>query len=356
MSAAAHDVKRNLLIIITYNSYSQLPDILGTIREFLEDGSENYAAIIENSGDSRVQDFFEQNYASERLLVQIRQDNLGFSPGVNLAYDLSRSRWGAFDFVILLNPDVEFAGGTVCALADRAANRADPNAKVWGVILKDSAGNIDRGCARRVWNRRRFFSLLLGYDDLARVLNTKPRNLTPREIANDQSELAIVSGALMCIDTEILDAGLDTLLPMYLEDQEICMRCRKNSYTVTLFPDLEAVHAGGVSRKSATQHDRALRIMELVEAPVQCMVRMQSYSLLQLRAIVLIGGALRILAATIATPTKVATKRGNWSQSKKWMVEQQTLGLWFIIWAIRGKFHTEEISLASYFREYVKIG
>ncbi len=162
----------------------------------------------------------------------------------------------------------------------------------------------------------------------------------------------MVSGALMCIDSGLFGAGLNTLLPMYLEDQEICMRSLAEGHLIMLYPpDLVAVHAGGVSRKSLTDHDRALRIMELVEAPpVQCMARLQGYSALSLRLTVFLGGISRIVAAFfLAASFKVFLLRRGGSNQVAWMLEQQRLGLWFALWAIKGAIHDEEVSLSDYF-------
>lgn len=272
---------------------------------------------------------------------------------MNLGYQSALNLWGGgFDFVVLLNPDVISAGPTVCELVNRAAGHPS-EVGVWGAVLTDPAGKLDRGCARRVWNLRRLFSHLVGYDNLVKVLRTAPRNLSEYEIQGNQSELAMVSGALMCIDSGLFGAGLNTLLPMYLEDQEICMRSLAEGHLIMLYPpDLVAVHAGGVSRKSLTDHDRALRIMELVEAPpVQCMARLQGYSALSLRLTVFLGGISRIVAAFfLAASFKVFLLRRGGSNQVAWMLEQQRLGgLWFALWAIKGAIHDEEVSLSDYF-------
>jgi N-acetylglucosaminyl-diphospho-decaprenol L-rhamnosyltransferase len=349
------ELRKALLIIITYNSYDSLPDVVSSIREFEGDHPGNHVVVVENSSDSSVCDFIESNVKSERILIEVASRNEGFSHGVNLGYKLARDLWGDFDFVVLLNPDVISAGGVVCELVSRAAKHSGTNVGVWGVVLRDLHGDIDRGCARRVWNRRRFFALLLGYLDFVRVLRTAPQRLTEYEIQNDQSELAMVSGGLMCISADILEDGLDTLLPMYLEDQEICLRSRARGFGVHLFPDLELVHVGGASRKSITNHERALRLMELVEAPVQCMVRLQGYGLLSLRLTVLLGGISRLVAAPLSAVLKILFRVANFRGEVIWMWEQQRLAVWFVLWAIKGGPHSAGVTLAEYFQEYAAV-
>lgn len=343
--------RKALLIIITFNSREALPDIVCTIREFEEDHVGNHVIVVENSSDTHIRDVIESALNSDRILVSISQSNEGFSCGVNFAYRQAQELWGDFDLVVLLNPDVRSAGRTVCELVNRASAQSEAGTGIWSPVLKDEFGQLDNGCARRVWNRRRFFSHLVGYPNLTRALLCAPRRLTEREIAYDQSELAMVSGAFVCIKADVLGHGLDTLLPMYLEDQEICLRCLSRGYSVRLYPDLQAVHIGGASRKSMSGDEHALRIMELIEAPVQCMVRLQGYKVMELRLVVLMGGVARLLAVPLVAA--VNTLRGSNIRGEfAWMGKQLRLASWFALWAIKGKLHSTDVSLADYFEEY----
>ncbi|MFM8855926.1 MAG: glycosyltransferase [Actinomycetota bacterium] len=346
--------RRALLVIITYNSFDLLPDIAESIREFESDNPGNFALVIENSGDRHVGDYFASNLESKRVFVHVSDTNLGFSHGVNAAYALAQEIWGRFDFVVLLNPDVLSAGRTVSELVNRASRDSEAEYGIWSAPLRNEQGRFDKGCARREWNLRRLFSDLLGYPPLAKVLMTSSRHLTQQEIEHDQSELALVSGALMCIRARIFADGLDTYLPMYLEDQEICLRSIRNGLKVHLYPDLEAIHLGGVSRKSNPSVQRALRIMENVEAPVQCMCRIQGYSLTTVRPVVFFGGLARLAIAPIVAGFHVLFRRADVNDRSAWLSDQFKLGYWSAWWAVRGKYHESEISLSEYFREYAR--
>lgn len=349
--------RKALLVIVTFNSFDSLPDIAATIRDFERAHPGHHVAVVENSSDLRVAEYIQNHYESDRILVETPSHNEGFSHGVNLGYALAKGLWGPFDFVILLNPDVISAGRVVCELVDRAAISSHLPSKtgVWGVVLRDCDGMVDRGCARRRWNRRRYFSHLVGYDGFASALLTPPRNLTSYEIENDQRDLAMVSGAMMCIGAQVLKDGLDTVLPMYLEDQEICMRSLSGGSAIVLYPDLEALHVGGVSRKALTDQDHALRIMELVEAPVQCMARLQGYSVLPLRALTLFGGITRMVAAPLAAGFKVLFRGAKFDEQIRWILLQQRLATWFVNWALSGRLHDQPVPLSEYFQEYASV-
>ncbi len=355
INAPRADVRAALLIIVTYNSHDSLPDLVSSIEKFVGDHRGNRAIVVENSEDPRVKDSIEARIKSDSVYVEVVPRNEGFSHGVNLGYKLAQDLWGDFEFIVLLNPDVLSAGHVVSELVNRAVDQRDANVGVWGAVLRDQDGAIDRGCARRVWNRRRFFSHLVGYHDLVTALRTTPRSLNEYEIAHDQSELAMVSGGLMCIAADVLADGMDTLLPMYLEDQEVCLRSLSKGLPVRLHADLELVHVGGASRKSVTDHEHALRIMELVEAPVQCMYRLQGYGLLSLRLTVLAGGAARLVAAPLLATARILFRHADFRDEVDWMTNQQRLALWFMRWAVKGRLHREEVSLKEYFQEYANV-
>ena len=98
--------------------------------------------------------------------------------------------------------------------------------------------------------------------------------------------------------------GLDTRLPMYLEDQEICHRARTLGYRVVVCRTVQARHVGGASRKSHTGMARQLRMMELAAAPCMSLMDETGHRLRQLRVLVVAAGLVRVgvAAATAVTP------------------------------------------------------
>ena len=352
MAAGGVEQRKALLIIVTFNSYELIGDLTATIREFVSDHQGNHAVVVENSGDQRVPDYLCMDLESEKVTVRVAQSNEGFSHGVNLGYRTARELWGGFDFVVLLNPDVISAGRTVSELVNRAALSTEAGSGIWSVVLRNERGEIDGGCARRVWNLRRLFSHLLGFPPFARVMLTAPRNLTQDEIENDQRDLAIVSGALMCVSADVFGAGLDTHLPMYLEDQELCDRCIRRGFAIRIFPDLEVIHVGGLSRKSNSSNEHALKIMDNVEAPAQYMARLQEYRLGRIRPTVFLGGMSRLVLAPVVGVVRSALGHSPFREEVLWISDQLKLGYWCMLWAVSGRLHSEQISLEDYFTEY----
>ena len=125
--------------------------------------------------------------------------------------------------------------------------------------------------------------------------------------------------------------GLDTRLPMYLEDQEICHRARTLGYRVVVCRTVQARHVGGASRKSHTGMARQLRMMELAAAPCMSLMDETGHRLRQLRVLVVAAGLVRVgvAAATAVTAGVVSRRRRGWS------AEQIRLGSWFVSWGLR---------------------
>lgn len=345
--------RKTLLIIVTFNSYGLLPGMVDTVREFVTDHPGNHVIIVENSSDQRVESFIAAKLTSERIVVKVASVNEGFSPGVNYGYEIAQDLWGGFDFIVLLNPDVLTAGRTVSELVNRAAQNSEVGVGIWGAVLVNERGSIDAGCARRALNRRRYFSsFLLGYPNFAKLMFTSPLGLTEIEIRNNQSELKMISGALMCIRASVFGSGLDTRLPMYLEDQEICLRCSNQGYAVRVFPDLRSVHVGGLSTQSNSGDKPALQIMSGVEAPLLLMSLFQGYGRLWMRPAVFLGGASRFFSAPMLAAFRILIRKSIAREQYDWMAGQLRLGRSFILWALTRNLHNEEVSLKDYFQEY----
>ena len=59
--------RRALMIVVTYNSFDDLPDVVASIRRFVADHPRNHVIVVENSADSRVRDYVESSEPSARV-------------------------------------------------------------------------------------------------------------------------------------------------------------------------------------------------------------------------------------------------------------------------------------------------
>jgi GT2 family glycosyltransferase len=342
--------QKTLLIVVTYKSFEFFSNLAQTISYFEDSLPGNHVMVIENSNDDR---WLEISKSTENLIkttVHICADNLGFAPAVNYGFKLAQDQWGTFDFIILMNPDVIIDERVLYELQSRALSIEHEKRGVFSVNLRTIDGKIEGG-ARRNFNRRRLFSHLCGSDSVSKLLGTSTRQFSEFDLKFRQDELGIVSGALMCIKAEVFGSGLDTTLPMYFEDNEICYRSFSRGYGLMLFEDLNAIHYLGHSRKSELRYERALQTMSVIEAPALVMTRLQGYSLADVRMVAFLGGFGRLLSALLIALFRL-NPIGIDSSKKFWLRRQLKLGTWIILWSFQGKLHTNGVSMSEYLEEY----
>ena len=143
-------------------------------------------------------------------------------------------------------------------------------------------------------------------------------------------DVAMTSGAYMAIVSPVLGDGLDVTLPMYLEDQEICIRARNLGYRVVVTRGWKAVHVGGLSSRSLKKPNRSLRQMELAEAPYLAYCYEHPGGRRLARVALGAGGVTRAALVLVSTPIMLIKGRSG----RTWLGRQLRLALWIAGWAI----------------------
>ena len=168
---------------------------------------------------------------TRRLLLDA---NLGFAPAVNRGLALA----GAADRVLLLNPDARLepaALGLLLATLDADA------AVLAGPLL---VGDDGRPHGR---SERPFHSV--AREAATQFLPFLPRRRPFGREAARTGRARALTGACLLVDGPFLRAvgGLDTALPMYLEDIELCRRAHDGGREVRLVRAARCGHALGGS-------------------------------------------------------------------------------------------------------------
>lgn len=181
--------------------------------------------------------------------------NVYLSPAWNQGIEAT-----AAPYVLLLNPDVEWWGGT---LADYVAvARSHPRAGIVGPLVRNSDGTIYE-------SGRRFPSVVdaVGHAFLGSV---RPANRFTRRYLLDgwdrttEREVDWVSGCCMLFPRRVFDevGSLDEGFPLYAEELDIATRIRQAGLTVLYTPEVEIVHEIGVStgrsRGMLLMHSRSI--------------------------------------------------------------------------------------------------
>ncbi|NNN12491.1 MAG: glycosyltransferase family 2 protein [Acidimicrobiaceae bacterium] len=196
-------------------------------------------------------------YQDERVDFIFAEKNLGYGAAVNRALVRVDT-----PFVIVSNPDIAVAPGTIAKLIDSAL---DPSVGIVGPEVLDSDGV-------RYPSFRRFPSFIdsIGHGMLGQFLpnnrfsaHYKLAGLHPIEAV----EVPWVSGAFFLARTEVLNSlgGFDPAYFMYCEDIDLCYRASRRGFVVVYQPEATVTHAQGESSKlvatrSLYHHHRSMWI------------------------------------------------------------------------------------------------
>lgn len=314
-----------LIVVVAFNVTDLIRAQSETLRDWLVADDSACLIVLDNSASADTIQVVRDVTAdvSARVIAEVSDHNAGFSPAVNDAVARAEVAWGELESIMLLNPDVTTDAATIAAVF---AGLDDPRVGISAPLLVDETGAADRGSLRRSWNRRRLFAEVVGAPGLARLLGSPARSI--RASRAGRIDVDFTSGAFMAIRRAVLGEGLDTRLPMYLEDQEICHRAGRAGLAVRVDTRLRALHTGGHSRKSHTAMARQLRQMELATAPALSWLDDTGAPAWQARAVIGVAAVIRmaIAGAAVAASAVVPSRRA-------WALDQWVLGGWLLAWS-----------------------
>lgn len=221
-------------------------------------------SAIANAGPIDVEWFVADNGSSdgtpeaiEAALPQVtvlRGQNLGFAHGNNVALERARGR-----YVLLLNPDVEIARGTLAALVNELDGRPEIGAA--SVIQRATAGHV-------LPSIRRFPTPWRNLGE-ALFVTKVPRWRTLQELDQEldayfeERRADWVCGAFLIARREAVeDIGpLDERFFLYSEEVDWCLRIRNAGWEIRHLPVMEVVHHEGKltpARLAEESHSRVL--------------------------------------------------------------------------------------------------
>jgi N-acetylglucosaminyl-diphospho-decaprenol L-rhamnosyltransferase len=174
--------------------------------------------------------------------------NLGFGSAANIGVRATDAEW-----VLITNPDVVLAPGTLDALLGAAARW--PRAGALGPLIRNTDGSVYPSA-------RALPSLALGTGHalLSRVWPSNPASVAYRRSNESLSERTAgwLSGSCLMLRREAFDSvgGFDPGYFMYFEDVDLGDRLGKAGWLNVYVPTAEVTHLGGHS----TRRNRALMI------------------------------------------------------------------------------------------------
>jgi GT2 family glycosyltransferase len=280
------------VVIVSYNSAGVLSTCLDALDHALARTSLRHPVelvVVDNASDSRPQ-IVESPWRRVTLLPL--EENVGFARAVNTALEALP---GA-DVVLLLNPDARLRPDALAALM----KAWEQGATLAGPVLVDEADE-PHGISERPFHSvareatRQFFPF---------AVDRKP-------FAPKASQARCLVGACLLIDGEFLRSvgGLDTYIPMYLEDVELCWQAHAAGSSVRLVMDAHCGHALGGSSDGLNHRASIGLYLVLLAARVEFIRRRQGQlAAAEARAIIAVGAFARVVGAGLLRRSAVRRK------------------------------------------------
>jgi N-acetylglucosaminyl-diphospho-decaprenol L-rhamnosyltransferase len=221
------------VVIVNFNTGDWLARCLASIESARGDVA-TVVVVVDNASNDGSADAAEA--AGARLIRNAT--NRFLSPAWNQGANETDA-----PYLLFLNPDTEWFTGT---LSDLVA-RAHPRAGIVGPMLRNPDGTAYP-------SGRRFPSLLnaVGHAFVSPITRANPFTRRYEMDGWDRTserEVDWVSGACMLFPRTAFEEmhGFDERFPLYAEELDIATRLRGAGWSVVFTPDVEVIHAVGVS-------------------------------------------------------------------------------------------------------------
>jgi N-acetylglucosaminyl-diphospho-decaprenol L-rhamnosyltransferase len=218
------------VVIVSYRCRELLRDCLASLAEH---GSQRPLTItvVDNASGDGTPELVARDFPDVRLIASDR--NVGFSAGNNLGI---RGRGGTY--VLALNPDSRMTPGALDTLADLMDVRRDVG--ICGCELVREDGTLDHAA------KRSFPTILGSLGHFSGIGRRRSSGALAQYRAPDVEggEVDAVNGAFMFMRRSMLEEiGLfDEGFWMYMEDLDLCYRCREAGHVVWYEPSVSVVH------------------------------------------------------------------------------------------------------------------
>ena len=225
------------VIIVNWNGKDALRNCLQSLYKYENADGLEIIVSDNHSSDGSV-DMLEREFPAVTVLEN--PYNLGFAGGNNTALPHA-----AGEFVLMLNPDMEFIGTGLEKLV--AHMRENPDIGICGCTVRNADGSFMRQC------RRGYPDPLTAFFKASGIAALFPGNVRMAKYfygnrpENEPMDVDAVSGSFMLARKEALKkvGGLGDEYFMYVEDVDLCAKARKAGYRIAYLPLMEIRHHGG---------------------------------------------------------------------------------------------------------------
>jgi GT2 family glycosyltransferase len=231
------------VITVTYNSAAVLPGLLGSLEDGLRGLSWRLIVADNASADDSVA-------IARRMVPGCRVAQTGRNAGYAAAFNAALDVAGAYDAVLILNPDVRLTPGSVATLIARLGGTGAGRVGIAVPRILDDDGHVAFSLRREPTVRRALGEALLG--QRAGRFPALGETVVDREAYFRNGPVDWATGAVMLMSRDCLAAcgPWEERFFLYSEETEFALRARDRGFLTELVADAEVVHIGGESRVS----------------------------------------------------------------------------------------------------------
>ena len=200
-------LKNLTFIIVTFKSEHIIHDCIASLPK------DSDIILIDNSNDINLKNDLEKKYNNIKVITQ---DNEGMGSANNKGIKLCKT-----DYAFVINPDVKFYENTIQTLIDFSAKNND-------------------------------FAVLAPISDDSRYPNYKTKRNNMIESTTDYLSVDSVDGFAMLINKNKFkdDFYFDENFFLYLENDDLCLRKKKENNNIYIVKNAKINHMGGKSHST----------------------------------------------------------------------------------------------------------
>lgn len=224
------------IIIVNWNSGSQLQDCVSSIFEF-GDNHVNQVIVVDNGSVDNSIGLLPKN--EKKLKIILSKRNLGFAKACNIGAKESSAK-----YLLFFNPDAKLLEDTLDKVLKVMESEAFKEIGICGVKILDEHEIVQKDCAR--------FPTWKTYVAKAFVLDRIFPSLFPSLWLTEfdhlrNMEVDHVMGCFFFIRSDLFTKlnGYDEHYFVYLEDLDLSLRAKKAGYKTLYFADAAIYHKGG---------------------------------------------------------------------------------------------------------------
>ncbi|MHC1726446.1 MAG: glycosyltransferase family 2 protein [Syntrophobacteraceae bacterium] len=206
------------IVIVSYKTIDVIGDCLSSV--FATQGISIEVFVVDNASGDGSADFVRVKFPLVRVIAN--EENRGFGAANNQVLRDCTGR-----YVVLLNPDTTVEPDTFSRMI--AYMDCHPEVGLAGPGILNTDGTPQHSVSTRYPGHRH----------------------GARDLGNLPGVIACVMGACQIIRTDLIKSigGFDEDFFLYAEDQDICLRVRKQGSEIGYIDDVVIIHHGGMSER-----------------------------------------------------------------------------------------------------------